>query len=157
MHEPGPIIIANHATPILPDRSHCQTAVSWRAGQTTGYVNPFYHTLWLLLSAGFCLLFLCNTCPAEEPPSDYYVVMFTAKWCGPCRAYKSSGHLERLQSRVPVTIVDIDDCPEWREYVPRVPAFWLARRSDRRRLKSWQGATHVETVEAEIQRLSGRK
>lgn len=86
---------------------------------------------------------------------EFYAVMFTAKWCGPCQTYKKSGKLERLKERFATTVVDVDDEPQWR--VNHVPAFWLCRRSDRTKVKSWSGSTDVSTIESEVTRIRSTK
>jgi len=64
MTKSGPTIMA-WAEDVLPDRWHCDTAIQNHLGKTQGFVHPFYHTLWLLLSAGFCLM-LCGTVSADD-------------------------------------------------------------------------------------------
>ena len=60
-----------------------------------------------------------NWKPKQSATDDeYYAVMFTAKWCGPCQDYKNSGRLDRLKQKFATTVVDIDEQPEWRQRVP---------------------------------------
>lgn len=63
--------------------------------------------------------------PKQEEYSDFYVVMFTASWCGPCRNYKDSGKLKQLEQSVKVRQVDIDSGQTY--YNGRVPRFWLCK------------------------------
>lgn len=86
---------------------------------------------------------------------EFYAVMFTASWCGPCQQYKTSGKLDRLKAKFATTVIDIDAEPQWR--VGRVPSFWLCRRSDQTKVKGWTGATSVETIESEVTRIRQTK
>lgn len=55
-----------------------------------------------------------------------YVVMFSASYCGPCRAYKDSKKPDRIiNSGTRVTVVDIDSGQSY--YRGRVPRFWICR------------------------------
>ncbi len=84
-----------------------------------------------------------------EKPSGYYIVFFTAKWCGPCQAFKRNG-LAALQAAYPVTVVDIDEEPSWRSQVDRYPTFWLCRKSDRQPIAKWTGAVTPEAIRKAI-------
>lgn len=87
----------------------------------------------------------------EVIKSDGYTLVFcTANWCGPCRSFKASNEYARIRERVSIEIADIDKYPAWRRYARRVPTFWLIRKSDRARLKSWEGAISLTQIEAEI-------
>ena len=84
-----------------------------------------------------------------QKPSGYYVVFFTAKWCGPCQRFKANG-LEQLKQAYPVTVVDIDEQPSWRSQVDRFPTFWLCRKSDRVPIAKWTGAITPDIVRKAI-------
>lgn len=61
--------------------------------------------------------------------SDFYVVMFTATWCGPCQNYKISSEYQKVDKKFKITQIDIDLHPEWKRQVSSYPTFWLCRRN----------------------------
>ena len=74
--------------------------------------------------------------PAQEKqvpdinPDDYYVVMFTVSYCGPCRDYKDSGKLDQLkEAGYPVTLIDIQQDSSF--YYGAVPKFWICKNKQR--------------------------
>lgn len=158
---------------IEPSQADCEYAsAAWRNG-CEWVTHGYWGTVTRLLLAGFCLLcstsygqtfkiterssFVITERVGETAGTDreFYAVMFTAKWCGPCQQYKSSGKLERLMSRIPTTVIDVDEDPQWG--IRTVPTFWLADRATKTRLKSWTGSTDAETIEREVTRIRSTK
>ena len=105
----------------------------------------------------------------EGTDRDFYVVMFTAPWCQPCRQFHNSGSLDRLKRSFTVIEIDIEANPEWkkeRKYtrpdgtiatkpeVTRLPAFWLARNANKNIEKKWVGAVDQETIQNAIRKLT---
>ena len=86
----------------------------------------------------------------QEPLEDFVLVFCTADYCGPCRVFKSSAEYRRIQRRLKLEIADIDERPAWKAYATRVPTFWLIRKSDRARLKSWEGTITLRQVEEQV-------
>jgi thiol:disulfide interchange protein len=78
---------------------------------------------------------------AQQGP---YLVMFTAKWCVPCQAWKRN-QLARLQAAGhQVTIVDIDSDPRWN--VSTVPTFWVVERATRKPIRKFTGTTSADVL-----------
>lgn len=97
------------------------------------------------------------TVESNTVDKDFYVVRFHTQYCPPCRAYESSGKLDRLKKIVYVVDVDLDEQPKWRNKVgllpavSRVPTFWLIKYKDKTKVtKSWEGAIEPETIAVEI-------
>ena len=84
-----------------------------------------------------------------QKPEGFYVVFFTAKWCGPCQAFKRSG-LPALQAAYSVKIIDMDEEPQWKKDVDRYPTFWLCRKSDQTRVERWTGGVTVDQIRRAI-------
>ena len=92
----------------------------------------------------------------SSPQSEYYVVMYTADWCGPCQQYKSDGRLDRLKQILPVKIVNVDTEKRWHRG-GRIPCFWLCRRDGSIPLHKWDpGAVSPETIAAKIKEIERR-
>ncbi len=92
---------------------------------------------------------------AAHVESDYYVVMFTASYCGPCRDYKSSGKPAELKAAgYPLTYIDTQKNKEF--YSGRIPKFWLCK--DNQKIHEWpDGTVEPSTILAKIRQLKGQK
>lgn len=93
--------------------------------------------------------------PKQKEYSDYYVVMFTASWCGPCKTYKESGSIEKLRNNgVKVVLVDIDKDSSY--YSGRVPKFWLCK--NKVRVTEFpEGAVSPDRILSLIKQLDPKK
>jgi glutaredoxin len=90
-------------------------------------------------------------------PQGYYVVAYTAAWCGPCQRWKRDELAALKTAGVAVTIVDVDKDPQWnrsrwatdsvkneRVLIPAItslPTFQIVRRSDR--IPVWRGVGYT--------------
>lgn len=96
---------------------------------------------------------------AEKQP-DWYLVCFSASWCGPCRAWQRQ-HLAATRQILPVVMVDIDKAPEWKRSrailapgggratipgITSVPTFWLVHRRSRYPVIRWSGGKSAEQI-----------
>ena len=96
---------------------------------------------------------------AEKQP-DWYLVCFSASWCGPCKAWQRD-HLEATRKVLPVVVIDIDSRPEWKrsrtvtapsgvaatiQGATKVPTFWLVHRKSRYPVARWEGGKSAEQV-----------
>ena len=96
---------------------------------------------------------------AEKQP-DWYLVCFSASWCGPCKAWQRD-HLQATRKILPVVVIDIDSRPEWKRSsvvtapsgvaatipgVSKVPTFWLVHRKSRYPVARWEGGKTSEQV-----------
>jgi len=102
----------------------------------------------------------------EQADDDYYAVLFTASWCGPCQRYKQTT-LPAVQQLLKVTQTDMDRSPEyWRTRVVQsggkpvtvpavtsIPTVWLVRKSDRMPVARWRGGATPAQIAAELKRL----
>ena len=99
--------------------------------------------------------------PAASEP-EWRLVMFTADWCGPCRAWKRD-HMPKVREEMPVELVDITKAPETRrarviegqrvEAISRIPTFWLIKRGQKKPSKVWVGGRTLEQVQQVVDSL----
>lgn len=92
---------------------------------------------------------------AAHVESDYYVVMFTASYCGPCQSYKNSAKPEELKAAgYPLTYIDVQQNSSF--YSGRIPKFWICK--DQQKVHEWApGAVSPTTILAKIRELKGQK
>lgn len=92
---------------------------------------------------------------AAHVESDYYVVMFTASYCGPCQNYKNSGKPAELKAAgYPLTYIDTQRNPSF--YSGSIPKFWICK--DKQKVHEWPaGVVDPSTILAKIRELKGQK
>lgn len=92
---------------------------------------------------------------AAHVESDYYVVMFTASYCGPCQSYKRSSSPSKMKDAgYPITYIDVQENPTF--YKGSIPKFWICK--DQQKVHEWSpGAISPDTILAKIRELKGQK
>lgn len=90
---------------------------------------------------------------AAHVESDYYVVMFTASWCGSCQSYKNSGKPQKLKDAgYPITYIDIQQTTGF--YSGSIPRFWLCK--DQQKVHEWPtGGVDPDAILRKIRDLKG--
>lgn len=90
---------------------------------------------------------------AAHVESDYYVVMFTASYCGPCQNYKNSKKPDELKAAgYPLTYIDTQRNSSF--YSGSIPKFWICK--DKQKVHEWPaGAVDPSTILAKIRELKG--
>ena len=69
-----------------------------------------------------------ETKPAAPVPArrkQDYVVMFSAKWCGPCQTAKLNEVVQIKSQGIPVRVIDITEETEWASKASRLPTWWI--------------------------------
>lgn len=88
--------------------------------------------------------------PASEKPAidDRPVIrMFSADWCGACRAFENRGDIHKLeQAGFRVEKIDVEKRPEFKSKVVSLPTFWLMRHGAEEAQYTWRGAFKPEDM-----------
>ena len=89
----------------------------------------------LLVALGDVEVFKPTGIYAKQPevsadPDDFYVVMFTAPYCGPCKTWKQGEDPQQLKAAgLRLTYVDIS--VDQRFYSGPIPRLWLCKNQQR--------------------------
>jgi len=118
-------------------------------------------TLTQLATDEFTVIVLEQPKAAKAEP-EWRLVMFTADWCAPCKAWKRD-HLPKVRKEIPVELVDIDKAPETRrprviegqrvEAISRVPTFWLVKKGQKKPTRVWVGGRTLQQVQQVVDSL----
>ena len=119
-------------------------------------------TLTQLATDEFTVIVIDPPKVAAKAEPEWRLVMFTADWCAPCKAWKRD-HLLKVREQFPVELVDIDKAPETRrarviegqrvEAISRVPTFWLIKRGQKKPAKVWVGGRTLQQIQQVVDSL----
>jgi len=119
-------------------------------------------TLTQLATDEFTVIVIDPPKVAAKAEPEWRLVMFTADWCAPCKAWKRD-HLLKVREQFPVELVDIDEAPETRrarviegqrvEAISRVPTFWLIKRGQKKPTRVWVGGRTLQQVQQVVDSL----
>lgn len=86
--------------------------------------------LWMLLLLQIPVFEVTVQPPAVSSP-EFYVVVFSAPYCVPCRVFAASQDMTAIKQRYTVREIDITRDNRWG--IDRVPEVWLCRVSTTRK------------------------
>jgi len=119
-------------------------------------------TLTQLATDEFTVIVIDPPKAAAKAEPEWRLVMFTADWCAPCKAWKRD-HLPKVREQFPVELVDIDKAPETRrarviegqrvEPISRVPTFWLVKKGQKKPTKVWVGGRTLQQIQQVVDSL----
>lgn len=94
------------------------------------------------------ILLIPSNCIAQ----DFYIVKWTASWCGPCQQWNRN---ERNNVKAKVVDIDIDKRPDLvQKYkITSVPQFYVCGSKDLNVHKKFTGYTSAETIMDSIKKL----
>jgi thiol-disulfide isomerase/thioredoxin len=86
--------------------------------------------------------------PAQSVVDDRPVIrMFSADWCGLCKAFESRGDVHKLeQAGFRVEKIDVEKRPEFKSKVSSLPTFWLMRQGTEEAQYTWRGAFKPDEI-----------
>lgn len=106
-------------------------------------------------------------------PHEYYVVMYSATWCGPCQNWKRQELPKLRAAGISVTVVDCDKEPQWRRarratdsvtgktvVIPGVssyPTFAVVRTRDRFPVAQFVGPVSAHELQKRIPKAAPEK
>lgn len=88
---------------------------------------------------------------------DYYVVKWTASWCGPCKSWDKNERA-KTEKFAKVVNIDIDKYPDLaKKYnISSVPQFWMCGTEDKMVYKKYTGYTTSTAIKQSIEDLKDK-